>query len=133
MSALGLHLHAFSGPRCSACFVRNVLPEHYLNSDSRDAIRLSIGVIGAGAKNKRACCSIHRRAMQYHCRSWYCWLAIIFASFSLFESPNPIVVFAFFVCAFSAAGAPFLIFELDWPFTVRFGHFAPLGARAALT
>lgn len=45
------------------------------------------------------------------------WLAIIFASFSLFVPPNPIVVFAFFVCAFSASGAIFLILELDRPFT----------------
>jgi len=45
------------------------------------------------------------------------WLAIIFASFSLFVPPNPIVVVSFFVCAFSAAGALFLIFELDKPFT----------------
>ncbi|MGB7688957.1 MAG: DUF4239 domain-containing protein, partial [Pseudolabrys sp.] len=45
------------------------------------------------------------------------WLAIIFASFSLFVAPNPIVVVSFFVCAFSAAGALFLIFELDRPFT----------------
>jgi Protein of unknown function (DUF4239) len=45
------------------------------------------------------------------------WLAIIFASFSLFVSPNPIVVAAFFVCAFSASGAVFLIFELDRPFS----------------
>ncbi|MGB9042988.1 MAG: DUF4239 domain-containing protein [Pseudolabrys sp.] len=45
------------------------------------------------------------------------WLAIIFASFSLFVPPNPIVVVSFFVCAFSAAGALFLIFELDGPFT----------------
>jgi hypothetical protein len=45
------------------------------------------------------------------------WLAIIFASFSLFVPPNPIVVFAFFVCAFLASGAIFLILELDRPFT----------------
>jgi Protein of unknown function (DUF4239) len=45
------------------------------------------------------------------------WLAIIFASFSLFVSPNPVVIAAFFVCAFSASGAVFLIFELDRPFT----------------
>jgi hypothetical protein len=45
------------------------------------------------------------------------WLAIIFASFSLFVPPNPIVAFAFFVCAFSASGALFFIFELDRSFT----------------
>jgi hypothetical protein len=45
------------------------------------------------------------------------WLAMIFASFSLFVAPNPIVVGAFFVCALSASGALFLIFELDKPFT----------------
>ncbi|HYC16141.1 MAG TPA: DUF4239 domain-containing protein [Pseudolabrys sp.] len=45
------------------------------------------------------------------------WLAMIFASFSLFVPPNPIVIAAFLVCAFSASGALFLIFELDRPFT----------------
>jgi Protein of unknown function (DUF4239) len=45
------------------------------------------------------------------------WLAIIFASFSLFVPPNPIVVAAFFVCALSASGAIFLILELDRPFS----------------
>lgn len=45
------------------------------------------------------------------------WLAIIFASFGLFVSPNRIVVLAFFVSAVSAAGAIYLILELDRPFT----------------
>jgi Protein of unknown function (DUF4239) len=45
------------------------------------------------------------------------WLAMIFASFSLFVSPNPIVIVSFFVCALSVSGALFLIFELDRPFT----------------
>ena len=45
------------------------------------------------------------------------WLAMIFASFSLFVSPNPIVIASFFICALSASGALFLIFELDRPFT----------------
>ena len=45
------------------------------------------------------------------------WLAIIFGSYSLFVTPNPIVIAAFFVCAFSASGAVFLILELDRPFT----------------
>ena len=45
------------------------------------------------------------------------WLAMIFASFSLFVSPNPIVIIAFFVCALSVSGGLFLIFELDRPFT----------------
>jgi hypothetical protein len=45
------------------------------------------------------------------------WLAMIFASFSLFVSPNPIVIASFLICALSAAGALFLIFELDRPFT----------------
>jgi Protein of unknown function (DUF4239) len=42
---------------------------------------------------------------------------MIFASFSLFVSPNPIVIASIFICALSAAGALFLIFELDRPFT----------------
>ena len=45
------------------------------------------------------------------------WLAIIFASFSLFVPPNSIVIASFFVCALSASGALYLIFELDRPFT----------------
>jgi len=49
MSALGLSLIAFAcifGTTLLSMFVRNALPEHHLNSDSRDAIRLSMGVIG---------------------------------------------------------------------------------------
>ena len=49
MSALGLSLIAFAcifGTALLSMFVRNALPEHHLNADSRDAIRLSMGVIG---------------------------------------------------------------------------------------
>jgi len=45
------------------------------------------------------------------------WLAMIFASFSLFVKPNAIVIASFFICALSASGAFFLIFELDRPVT----------------
>jgi hypothetical protein len=45
------------------------------------------------------------------------WLAIIFASFSLFARLNPTVVAALSVFALSASGAIFLILELSQPFT----------------
>lgn len=45
------------------------------------------------------------------------WLAIIFASFSLFGPMNTTVLAFTFLFAVSAAGAIFLIFELDSPFT----------------
>jgi len=45
------------------------------------------------------------------------WLAMIFASFSLFVQPNPIVIVSFFICAVSVSGGLFLIFELDRPFS----------------
>jgi Protein of unknown function (DUF4239) len=45
------------------------------------------------------------------------WLAIIFGSFSLFVAPNPVVIASFLVCAISASGALFLIFELVTPFS----------------
>jgi len=45
------------------------------------------------------------------------WLAMIFASFSLFVQPNPIVIASFFICALSVSGGLFLIFELDRPFS----------------
>lgn len=45
------------------------------------------------------------------------WLAIIFASFSLFARLNPTLVAALFVFALSASGAIFLILELTHPFT----------------
>jgi hypothetical protein len=45
------------------------------------------------------------------------WLAIIFASFSLFGSMNTTVLTFTFLFALSAAGAIFLIYELDSPFT----------------
>jgi hypothetical protein len=44
------------------------------------------------------------------------WLALLFASFSLFARPNATVVLALMLCALSAAGAIFLILELDRPF-----------------
>ena len=44
------------------------------------------------------------------------WLMIIFASFSLFARPNAIVVACLLVFALSAAGAIFLILELNQPF-----------------
>jgi hypothetical protein len=45
------------------------------------------------------------------------WLAIIFTSFSLFGPMNTTVLAFTFLFAVSAAGAIFLIFELDSPFT----------------
>jgi len=45
------------------------------------------------------------------------WLAMIFASFSLFIRAGPIVIAALFVCALSATGAIFLILEMDRPFS----------------
>jgi hypothetical protein len=44
------------------------------------------------------------------------WLALLFASFSLFVRPNTTVVVALLFCALSVAGAIFLILELDRPF-----------------
>ena len=44
------------------------------------------------------------------------WLAMLFASFSLFARPNATVVATLLVCALSVAGAVFLILELDRPF-----------------
>jgi hypothetical protein len=44
------------------------------------------------------------------------WLAMLFASFSLFARPNVTVVATLLVCALSVAGAVFLILELDRPF-----------------
>jgi hypothetical protein len=44
------------------------------------------------------------------------WLAMIFASFSLFARPNATVVVTLLVCALSVSGAIFLILELDRPF-----------------
>jgi hypothetical protein len=44
------------------------------------------------------------------------WLAILFASFSLFAPRNASVVVTLLVCALSVSGAIFLILELDRPF-----------------
>jgi hypothetical protein len=44
------------------------------------------------------------------------WLAVLFASFSMFARPNATVVVALVFCALSVAGAIFLILELDRPF-----------------
>jgi hypothetical protein len=44
------------------------------------------------------------------------WLTIIFASFSLFANPSPMVIGPLVVFALSAAGAIYLILELSHPF-----------------
>jgi Protein of unknown function (DUF4239) len=44
------------------------------------------------------------------------WLAMLFASFSLFAKPNATIIIAVLVCALSVSGAIFLILELDRPF-----------------
>src|SRR5262245_45549636 len=45
------------------------------------------------------------------------WISIIFANFSLFAEPRPIVMGALFVFALSAAAAIFLVLELGRPFS----------------
>jgi hypothetical protein len=44
------------------------------------------------------------------------WLTILFTGFSLTARPNPTVITALLVCALTAAGAIFLVLELDQPF-----------------
>jgi hypothetical protein len=43
------------------------------------------------------------------------WLSIIFAAFGLFSSHNNTLIFFFVMCAFSAAGAIYVILEMDTP------------------
>ena len=59
------------------------------------------------------------------------WLAIIFAAFGLFAPRNKTVIAALFICSLAAAGAIFLILEMDRPL---FGMIRISGAplRAAL-
>jgi hypothetical protein len=45
------------------------------------------------------------------------WISIIFANFSLFAEPRPIVISALVVFSLSAAAAIFLVLELGQPFT----------------
>jgi hypothetical protein len=45
------------------------------------------------------------------------WLTLIFSTFGLFAPRNPVVTGALLVCSMSAAGAVFLILELNTPFT----------------
>jgi hypothetical protein len=44
------------------------------------------------------------------------WLAVLFASFSLFAPSNATAYVTLLVCALSVVGALFLIVELDRPF-----------------
>jgi hypothetical protein len=44
------------------------------------------------------------------------WLALLFASFSLFAQPNATVVVTLLICALAVSSAIFLILELDRPF-----------------
>jgi hypothetical protein len=43
------------------------------------------------------------------------WLVLLFASFSLFASPNATVIASLLICALAVASAVFLILELDRP------------------
>jgi hypothetical protein len=45
------------------------------------------------------------------------WLTVIFGSFGLFAPRNATVATVLFICALSAAGAIFLILEMDQPFS----------------
>jgi len=45
------------------------------------------------------------------------WLAMLFASFSLFAHPNPTIVSVLLICALSVSGAIYLILQLDHPFS----------------
>jgi hypothetical protein len=44
------------------------------------------------------------------------WLTFIFATFSVYTRPNPLIVVVLFVCALAASSAIFLILDLDRPF-----------------
>ena len=44
------------------------------------------------------------------------WLTLLFASFSLFASPNATVIVTLLICALAVSSAIFLILELDRPF-----------------
>jgi len=44
------------------------------------------------------------------------WLAFIFATFSVYARPNPLIVVVLFICALAASSAIFLILDLDRPF-----------------
>ncbi len=45
------------------------------------------------------------------------WLALLFASFSLFAPPNPTVVITLAISALAVSSAVFLILELDRPYS----------------
>jgi len=45
------------------------------------------------------------------------WLTVIFTTFGLFSPPNAVAMGALFACAASAAGAVFLMLEMNSPFT----------------
>ncbi len=46
-----------------------------------------------------------------------CWLTILFASFSMFARPSPVMIGALGIFALSATGAIYLILELGRPFS----------------
>jgi hypothetical protein len=60
------------------------------------------------------------------------WLSIIFAAFGLFSPHNRTLIFFFVMCAFSAAGAIFVILEMDTPLN-GFINISVAPLREALT
>ena len=76
--------------------LRRCLPDHHLTADSRDAVKLAMGLVATMT-------------------ALVCWLVVIFIGFSLLAPPNITTTIALLASLLSVAGAVFLILELDQP------------------
>ncbi len=111
------------GSALSGMYLRILLPEHHLNDESRNAIKLAIGLIARALRVADDVFAARSLALLQRAGSLplpllivlVCWLSIIFGTFGLLAPRNGTIVVAYLLCAFCAAGAIFLILEMDTP------------------
>src|SRR6266513_1473893 len=118
--------------------VRAMLPEDHLRAETKDGVKVGMGLVEKLSPQNDVQRSLKSQAAQIAIdlgqMRWLLfeqtetsislamlivlisWLAIIFMSAGLFAPPNATVIIALMLAALSIAGAIFLILELDSPF-----------------
>src|SRR6266513_1686062 len=106
--------------------VHAILPETHLNPDTKDAVKVGMGLVATMAalvlgllvaSTKGAYDAQKGEVTQMAAKIVFlAWLAIIFMSVGLFPPPTATLIIALMLSALSVAGAIFLILELDMPF-----------------
>src|SRR5258706_200781 len=107
--------------------IRTIVPEDHLSHESRDVIKLGMGLIGTMAALvlslliSSAKTSFDTRAAEVtqvtaNVILLVLWLAVILMSFVLFVRRTPTATVVPYACALASSSAIFLVLELDQPF-----------------